>query len=53
MTIDPKLAWPPGCAPLLVTAYYAETEDTTQAQRDAVLANVGRILAGIAETATG
>lgn len=46
---DVGIAWPPGRAPLLVTAYYAEAEDTTQAQRDAVLADVGRILAGLPE----
>ena len=45
---DVGIAWPPGRAPLLVAAYYAEAEDTTQAQRDAVLADVGRVVAGLA-----
>lgn len=45
---DVGIAWPPGRAPLLVAAYYAEADDTTQAQRDAVLADVGRIMAGLA-----
>lgn len=44
---DVGIAWPPGRAPLLVAAYYAEAEDTTQPQRDAVLADVGRIVAGL------
>lgn len=47
---DVGIAWPPGRAPLLVAAYYAEAEATTQAQRDAVLANVGRIVAGLVAT---
>ena len=44
---DVGIAWPPGHAPLLVAAYYAEAEDTTRAQRDAVLADVGRVVAGL------
>ena len=46
---DVGIAWPPRRAPLLVAAYYAEAEETTQAQRDAVLAEVGRIVAGLGE----
>lgn len=45
---DVGIAWPPGRAPMLVTAYYAESEGTTQAQRDAVLADVGRVVATLA-----
>ena len=45
---DVGIAWPPGRAPLLVAAYYAESEDTAQAERDAVLADVGRVVAGLA-----
>ena len=45
---DVGIAWPPGRGPLLVAAYYAEAEETTQAQRDAVLADVGRVVAGLA-----
>ena len=37
-----------GDTPLLVAAYYAEAEGTTPAQRDAVLADVGRVVAGLA-----
>lgn len=44
---DVGIAWPPDRAPLLVAAYYAETQDTSQEQRDAVLADVGRIVAGL------
>ena len=45
---DVGIAWPPGRAPLLVAAYYAEAEGTTPEERDAVLADVGRIVAGLA-----
>jgi len=45
---DVGIAWPPGRAPLLVAAYYAEADDTTTAERDAVLADVGRIVASLA-----
>lgn len=44
---DVAIAWPPGGAPLLVTAYYAETPadgDTASA----VIAEVGRIAAAVA-----
>jgi beta-lactamase class A len=45
-TNDIAIAWPPGRGPLLVTAYYAESE-IEQEQRNAVLAAVGRIAAGL------
>lgn len=42
---DVAAAWPPGGgAPVLVSAYYAESR-ATPAQRDAVIAEVGRIVA--------
>ena len=44
---DIAIAWPPGRAPLLVTAYYAEAE-VPQEARNAVLAEVGDIAAGLA-----
>lgn len=43
---DVAIAWPPGRGPLLVTAYYAEA-DATPEQRNAVLADVGRIVAAL------
>jgi beta-lactamase class A len=39
---DIAVAWPPGRAPMLITAYYAEFSGTDE-QRDAVLADVARI----------
>lgn len=42
-TNDIAVAWPPGRAPILVTAYYAETTLPKEA-RDAVLAEVARIV---------
>jgi beta-lactamase class A len=47
---DVAIAWPPGRAPLLVTAYYAEA-DTDGDTRNAVLAEVGRIAATLAAPA--
>jgi beta-lactamase class A len=41
---DIAIAWPPGRAPLLVTAYYAESP-LSQDQRNGVLAEAGRIAA--------
>lgn len=41
---DIAIAWPPGRAPLIVTAYY-EGAGKTEAERSAVLADVGRIAA--------
>ena len=46
-TNDIAIVWPPGGAPLLVTAYYAESTATPQTN-ESVLAEVGRIAAGIA-----
>jgi beta-lactamase class A len=40
---DIGIAWPPGRAPILVAAYYAESE-ASDAERNAVLAEVGRII---------
>ena len=45
-TNDVAILWPPGRGPLLVSAYYAEAE-ASQDQRNAVLADVGRIVAGL------
>jgi beta-lactamase class A len=42
---DIAVMWPPGRGPILVAAYYAESE-ASDAQRSAVLADVGRIVAG-------
>lgn len=41
---DIAILWPPGRKPVLVTAYYAGSKETGAA-RDAVLAEVGRIVA--------
>lgn len=46
-TNDVAILWPPGRGPLLVAAYYAEASAATSAQRNAVLAEVGRIVAGL------
>ncbi|HEY0660900.1 MAG TPA: class A beta-lactamase [Lysobacter sp.] len=46
VTNDVAILWPPGRGPLLVTAYYAEMVATPE-QRNAVLADVGRIAAGL------
>jgi beta-lactamase class A len=46
VTNDIAIAWPPGRAPLLITAYYAESS-MPQDQRNAVLAEVGRIASGL------
>jgi beta-lactamase class A len=43
---DIAVIWPPGRAPLLVTAYYAESSANAE-QRDSILAGVGRIAAGV------
>ena len=45
-TNDVAILWPPGRGPLLVSAYYSEA-DASQDQRNAVLADVGRIVAGL------
>lgn len=44
VTNDIAIAWPPGRAPVLITAYYAESE-IAQDMRNGVLAAVGRIAA--------
>lgn len=44
VTNDVAIAWPPGRAPLLVSAYYAESTEP-QPVRNEVLAEVGRIAA--------
>jgi beta-lactamase class A len=52
---DVGIAWPPGRGPLLVTAYY-DGRPATPEQRDAVIADVGRVvasLAGATEAADG
>jgi beta-lactamase class A len=41
-TNDIAIIWPPGRAPILVTAYYAEASATDD-ERNAVLAEVGRL----------
>lgn len=48
VTNDVAIAWPPGGAPWLVTAYYTGADTASQAERDAVIADVGRIVAGLA-----
>jgi beta-lactamase class A len=46
VTNDIAIVWPPGRGPLLVAAYYAESS-LPQQERNAVLAEVGRIVAGL------
>ena len=41
-TNDIAVMWPPGRAPIIVTAYYAEARATDD-ERNAVLAEVGRL----------
>ncbi|MBN9563460.1 MAG: class A beta-lactamase [Alphaproteobacteria bacterium] len=43
-TNDVAVIWPPGRAPIIVTAYYAET-GASEEERNAVLAEVGRLAA--------
>jgi beta-lactamase class A len=43
---DIAVIWPPGRSPLIVTAYYAESS-ASAAQRDSILADVGRIAASV------
>lgn len=45
-TNDVAIVWPPGRAPLIVTAYYVEAHGTAD-ERNAVIAEVGRIAAAI------
>ena len=42
---DVAILWPPGRAPILVAAYYTDSQ-ATDAQQDALLADVGRIVVG-------
>ena len=46
-TNDVAILWPPGRGPLLVAAYYIDAVAATPEQRSAVLADVGRIVAGL------
>ena len=46
VTNDVAIAWPPGRAPLLITAYYTEYAQPKDA-RNAVIAEVGRIAASL------
>jgi beta-lactamase class A len=48
-TNDIAIAWRPGRAPVLVTAYYAAPASMEAADRSAVLAEVGRIAAAFAK----
>lgn len=45
---DVAIAWPPERAPILVTAYYAESDADGDA-RNAVLAEVGRVAAAVSQ----
>jgi beta-lactamase class A len=49
---DVGIAWPPERGPLLVTAYY-DGRGATPGQRDAVIADVGRIVASLAGASLG
>ena len=48
ITNDVAIAWPPGRGPLLVAAFY-DVRDATSEQRNAVLADVGRIVVALWE----
>lgn len=48
-TNDVGILLPPGRGPLLVAAYYDAPDDLAGPQRDAVIAEVGRIAAGLAK----
>ena len=43
---DIAIAWPPGRKPVLISAYFAESR-ISAGERNAVLAEVGRIAAGL------
>ena len=45
-TNDVAIVWPPNRAPLLIAAYLTETEATSEA-RNATIASVGRVVAGL------
>ena len=51
-TNDVGILLPPGRGPLLVAAYYDAPDDAADSQRDAVIAEVGRIAAGLAKPAS-
>ncbi|MGF7159406.1 beta-lactamase class A [Rhodoligotrophos appendicifer] len=44
---DVAIVWPPARKPILVTVYYASKPGQTAESRDAVIAAVGRLVAGI------
>jgi beta-lactamase class A len=44
-TNDIAVLWPPGCGPVIVTVYYAESPASDDA-RNADIAEVGRLAAG-------
>lgn len=46
VTNDIAVIWPPGRAPIIVAAYYAEAR-ASEDERNAVLAEVGRLAAGV------
>ena len=50
-TNDVAILWPPGRGPLLVAAYYDAPDEMEAELRDGVLAEVGRIVAGMAKPA--
>jgi beta-lactamase class A len=43
---DIAVVWPPGRAPIIVTAYFAESPISAD-QRDSVLSEVGHIATGV------
>jgi beta-lactamase class A len=45
-TNDIAVIWPPGRAPIIVAAYYAEARASDE-ERSAVLADVGRLAAAL------
>lgn len=47
ITNDIAIAWPPGAAPLVVSAYYAESRGSAE-ERNAVIAAVGEVTAALA-----
>ena len=51
-TNDVGILLPPGRGPLLVAAYYDAPDEAAGPQRDAVIAEVGRIAAGLAKPAS-
>jgi beta-lactamase class A len=45
-TNDIAVVWPPGRAPIIVTAYYTETRASDD-ERNAVLSEIGRLAAAV------